>query len=49
MAFRNYILVCGGTACESSKANAIYEALVTESKAQGVADEVQIVKTGCFG
>ena len=49
MAFRNYILVCGGTACESSKANAIYEALVSECKAQGVADEVQIVKTGCFG
>ena len=49
MAFRNYILVCGGTACESSKGNAIYEALVSECKAQGVADEVQIVKTGCFG
>lgn len=49
MAFRNYILVCGGTACESSKANDIFEALVTELKAQGVSDEVQVVKTGCFG
>ncbi|MDD3366456.1 MAG: NAD(P)H-dependent oxidoreductase subunit E, partial [Sphaerochaetaceae bacterium] len=49
MAFRNYILVCGGTACESSKANAIYEALLAECKAQGVADEVQVLKTGCFG
>jgi NADH:ubiquinone oxidoreductase subunit F (NADH-binding)/(2Fe-2S) ferredoxin/NAD-dependent dihydropyrimidine dehydrogenase PreA subunit len=49
MAFRNYILVCGGTACESSKANDIYEALVTELKTQGVSDEVQVVKTGCFG
>jgi NADH:ubiquinone oxidoreductase subunit F (NADH-binding)/(2Fe-2S) ferredoxin/NAD-dependent dihydropyrimidine dehydrogenase PreA subunit len=39
MAFRNYILVCGGTACESSKANDIYEALVTELKTQGVSDE----------
>ncbi|WP_422478563.1 NADH-ubiquinone oxidoreductase-F iron-sulfur binding region domain-containing protein [Pleomorphochaeta sp. DL1XJH-081] len=49
MAFRNYILVCGGTACESSKANDIYEALVSELKVQGVSDEVQVVKTGCFG
>ncbi|MFA7370914.1 MAG: NADH-quinone oxidoreductase subunit NuoF [Sphaerochaetaceae bacterium] len=49
MAFRNYILVCGGTACESSKADDIYRALIAECKAQGVADEVQIVKTGCFG
>ncbi len=49
MAFRNYILVCGGTACESSRADQIYQSLLEECKAQGVADEVQIVKTGCFG
>ena len=49
MAFRNYILVCGGTACESSKADAIYEALMAECNAQGVSEEVQVVKTGCFG
>jgi NADH:ubiquinone oxidoreductase subunit F (NADH-binding)/(2Fe-2S) ferredoxin len=49
MAFRNYILVCGGTACESSKSAAIYDALVAECRAQGVANDVQVVKTGCFG
>ncbi len=49
MSLRNYILVCGGTACESSKANAIYEALLSECKAHGVDEEVQVVKTGCFG
>lgn len=49
MAFRNYILVCGGSGCESSHSDQIYQALVDESKAQGVADAVQIVKTGCFG
>ncbi|PKL13246.1 MAG: NADH-quinone oxidoreductase subunit J/K [Spirochaetae bacterium HGW-Spirochaetae-8] len=49
MAFRNYILVCGGTACESSKSDAIYEALIAECNAQGVSNEVQVVKTGCFG
>ncbi|MDT4761185.1 NADH-quinone oxidoreductase subunit NuoF [Sphaerochaeta sp. PS] len=49
MAFRNYILVCGGTACESSRADQIYQNLVKECEAQGVADEVQVIKTGCFG
>ena len=49
MSLRNYILVCGGTACESSKANAIYEALLSECKAHGVDEEVQVLKTGCFG
>ncbi len=49
MAFRNYILVCGGSGCESSHSDQIYQSLVDESKAQGVADAVQIVKTGCFG
>ena len=49
MAFKNYILVCGGTACESSKSDQIYKNLVEEAKAHGVADQVQVVKTGCFG
>ncbi|WP_320129575.1 NADH-quinone oxidoreductase subunit NuoF [uncultured Sphaerochaeta sp.] len=49
MAFRNYILVCGGTACESSRSDQIYQNLVEECKAQGLAEEVQVVKTGCFG
>jgi NADP-reducing hydrogenase subunit HndC len=41
MAFRNYILVCGGTACESSHADQIYQNLVKECKDQVVADDVQ--------
>jgi len=49
MAIRNYILVCGGTACESSKSDQIYQNLINASEAEGVADQVQIVKTGCFG
>ncbi|MFI3257155.1 MAG: NAD(P)H-dependent oxidoreductase subunit E, partial [Spirochaetales bacterium] len=49
MAFTHYILVCGGTACESSKADEIYNSLHTEAKNFGVVDKVQIVKTGCFG
>ncbi|MDD2231422.1 MAG: NADH-quinone oxidoreductase subunit NuoF [Sphaerochaetaceae bacterium] len=49
MAFRNYILVCGGTACESSRSKEIYENLKAEAKKQGVEDVVQVVQTGCFG
>ena len=49
MSYRNYILVCGGTACESSKAGEIYDALVSEIKAQNLSEEVQVIKTGCFG
>jgi NADH:ubiquinone oxidoreductase subunit E len=49
MAYKNYILVCAGTACESNKGKALYEALEKEIKAAGVDTEVQLVKTGCFG
>lgn len=43
------ILVCGGTACESSASAQIYDNLVAESKKYGVDKDVQIIKTGCFG
>ncbi|MCF7863999.1 MAG: NADH-quinone oxidoreductase subunit NuoF [Kiritimatiellales bacterium] len=49
MAYKNYILVCAGTACESSKGIALYNELEKELKAQGVEHEAQLVKTGCFG
>lgn len=49
MAFKNYILVCGGTGCESSRSDQIYKNLIAEAKAQGVDDQVQVIKTGCFG
>jgi len=49
MAYTHYILVCGGTGCESSNADGIYNNLIAEAKAAGVIDKVQIVKTGCFG
>lgn len=49
MAIRNYILVCGGTGCESSRSDEIYRNLLDEAESQGVGDEVQVVKTGCFG
>ena len=49
MGYKNYILVCGGTGCESSRSDQIYHSLIEEAAAQGVADQVQVIKTGCFG
>ncbi len=49
MAFKHFILVCGGTGCESSKSDEIYKELRAQAEAQGVAADVQVVKTGCFG
>lgn len=49
MAYTHYILVCGGTGCESSKADEIFNNLLAEAKNFDVEDKVQIVKTGCFG
>ena len=49
MAYKNFILVCAGTGCESSKSVEIYESLQREAEAQGVKNDVQVVKTGCFG
>ncbi|MBE6344524.1 MAG: NADH-quinone oxidoreductase subunit NuoF [Spirochaetaceae bacterium] len=49
MAYTHYILVCGGTGCESSSSDEIYKNLLEAAKKHGVADKAQIVKTGCFG
>ncbi|MDR0400558.1 MAG: NADH-quinone oxidoreductase subunit NuoF [Treponema sp.] len=49
MPYSHYILTCGGTACESNKGIEIYNRLNEEAEKQGVRDQVQIVKTGCFG
>jgi NADP-reducing hydrogenase subunit HndC len=49
MAFKQYMLVCAGTACESNRGIDLYQALHREIKAQGVSEDVQLVKTGCFG
>ena len=47
--FRSYVLVCGGTGCTSSNSPNIIEELEKEIQAVGLADEVKVVKTGCFG
>ncbi len=46
---RSHVLVCGGTGCTSSGSNKIQEALIAEVAAKGLADEIKVIGTGCFG
>ncbi len=47
--YRSQVLVCGGTGCTSSDSPKIIEAFKDEIKAVGLEDEVNVVRTGCFG
>lgn len=47
--YRSHVLVCGGTGCTSSGSNQIINSLESEIAKNGLSDEVQVVKTGCFG
>jgi len=46
---RAHVLVCGGTGCTSSHSAEILEELNLQIKEHGLENEVQTVKTGCFG
>ena len=47
--YRKHVLICGGTGCTSSNSTRIRELLEEELKANGIADQVKVVQTGCFG
>lgn len=47
--YRSQVLVCGGTGCTSSGSPSIIEKLHEEIKKNGLEEEVQVVRTGCFG
>ncbi|MBP1590607.1 MAG: NADH-quinone oxidoreductase subunit NuoF [Oscillospiraceae bacterium] len=47
--YRKQVLVCGGTGCQSSHSAQVLEALNDELAAKGIADEILVVRTGCFG
>ena len=46
---RSHVLICGGTGCTSSGRVKIMDAMNAEIAAKGLADEVKVVGTGCFG
>ena len=47
--YRSHVLVCGGTGCTSSNSQKIIEAMEAEIKSRGLENEVQVIRTGCFG
>ncbi len=47
--YRSHVLVCGGTGCTSSGSQKIIDSLQSEIDKNGLNNEVQVVKTGCFG
>ncbi len=49
MVYRSHVLICNGTGCTASKSPDIMSRLEKELKANGIENEVKIVKTGCFG
>ena len=49
MAYKQFVLVCGGTGCESGHSGQLVDNLKQEVEAAGLAKTVQIVRTGCLG
>lgn len=47
--FRMHLLVCGGNSCRASESSLIVENLKKELEEKGLAGEVQVMMTGCFG
>ena len=47
--YRSHVLICGGTGCTSSNSEKIIEKMKEEIKARGLENEVNVVRTGCFG
>jgi len=46
---RTHVLICGGTGCSSSNSMVIADRMEDEIVKQGLAEEVKVVRTGCFG
>ncbi|MCD7775048.1 MAG: NADH-quinone oxidoreductase subunit NuoF [Clostridiales bacterium] len=46
---RSQVLICGGTGCTSSGSKALIEEFEDQIDKNGLAEEVKVVRTGCFG
>ena len=46
---RAHVLCCGGTGCTSSGSPKIQAAFESEITKQGLAEEIKVIQTGCFG
>ena len=46
---RSQVLICGGTGCTSSGSQALIDEFEARIEENGLAEEVKVVRTGCFG
>ena len=46
---RSQVLICGGTGCTSSGSPKLQEEFEKQIAANGLEDEIKLVRTGCFG
>lgn len=47
--YNSHILVCGGTGCRASRGEEIVENLKQAVADNSLEDQIQVVRTGCFG
>ena len=47
--YKMHILICGGTGCKSSNSLQIIDNFHKILEEKGLKDDVQVIKTGCFG
>lgn len=47
--YRSHVIVCGGTGCTSSHSAEIIAEFEKEIAEKGLADEIKVIRTGCFG
>ena len=47
--YKMHVLICGGTGCKSSSSLQIIENFHNILAEKGLTDDVQVIKTGCFG
>jgi NADH:ubiquinone oxidoreductase subunit F (NADH-binding)/(2Fe-2S) ferredoxin len=47
--YRMQIMVCGGTGCSDLNSEVLYDSLLLEIEAFALENEIQVVRTGCFG
>jgi len=46
---KKHVLLCTDTGCEAAEGSKIYDTFISEIKANGLENEVNVIKTGCFG
>lgn len=47
--YRSHVLICGGTGCSSSGSEKIAEKFKEKIADAGLENDVQVIRTGCFG